>query len=515
MSVSAHQTVPCRLVADLLGSARLGQLAEVAEQAYVRAEHQVLCDDEPGLYHDLVPEGCRGVRLPGVGRLVGELRDRNGAVDRDQRPDARPNLKLEEGSRHPFHTRLGPHEDGCPIHELVEPVRGHIRRRDNRLLPEVVVEREPREEADVGVRPQEDVCVKAVSLPGVSVVAEGVQAQRVLALECEHPVLPPSPAGLGELVGVVGARARLRCLLLRRLDPLLDRRGARGRRDGLDGHGQAVVPCRTRPRERVGGGRSADLNGPLPPFREGVTRRPIAGPIHTDRNARPAGAAVDPLGADVAELTLAVVALRSLANEAQGDVLANFPGDGDAPGGGVSRRSVDHRPSGPEGRESAVCHSVRRIVSPTGRRGRDTRARHDDAHEGREGECEADLLLHGSFSSRAPPFWGRRSLLAGSLPLPSRNPCLWSGASVVLHAPFSERRADRSVGPPRIYFEPDAVKHLKEAIAGRGRQTAARLHLEAGQRAKRRGSSSQPLSGAKRTFAFISKVYGLPQPFRE
>lgn len=84
-----------------------------------------------------------------------------------------------------------------------------------------------------------------------------------------------------------------------------------------------------------------------------------------------------------------------------------------------------------------------------------------------------------------------------------------------LHAPFSERRADRSVGPPHIYFEPDAVKHLKEAIAGRGRQTAARLHLEAGQRAKRRGSSSQPLSGAKRTFAFISKVYGLPQPFRE
>jgi hypothetical protein len=114
--------------------------------------------------------------------------------------------------------------------------------------------------------------------------------------------------------------------------------------------------------------------------------------------------------------------------------------------------------------------------------------------------CMASLLL------ACAAFVGTAEFVGRELAAPSRNPCLWSGASVVLHAPFSERRADRSVGPPHIYFEPDAVKHLKEAIAGRGRQTAARLHLEAGQRAKRRGSSSQPLSGAKRTFAFISKV---------
>ena len=388
-AVATPQTVACRLRANHLRPALLRQLAEVAQEPDIRADDEVLCDDEAGLQSDPVSERRRGVRLTAVDGLVGQLRDGDGAVDRNQRTDASPSLQLEPRDWHPLYACLGTDIVGLPIDERVEPVRGLIRSRVDGLLAEVHLESDAGQKPDIGVTSEQNVRVQTPALACVAIVAEAVQAEVIPRLESEDSILPAASARLRLGIGVIR-------LLLHGGDRRSDLRHGGGRRNRLYGHCQRIVAGETRPAELVGLRSRADADRPLAPFREGVAGSLVGGLVYTHAGSRATGTSVGALGADRSELPLVVVRLGALADQPQGDAGTDFPGDGDAARGGSGDRGVDHRTAGPEGRESAVTHAVRLFVAPTGRRGR--RPRNADAHEGREGGEYADVLLHGDSS---------------------------------------------------------------------------------------------------------------------
>ncbi len=374
-SFPLHQTVPCRLVADLFRPSLLGHLGEVAEDADVGAKHEVFPDHKTGLDRDVVAEGAGRRGLAAVESAVGQLGQRHGAVNRYQRAERSPGLQLEPACRHPLHAGFGADEERLPVDELVEPVHRHVGSSHQRLLPEVVPEVQSREEPNIRIASEEDIGVDPPPLARVPIVVETVEAEGVLPLECEHPILPAMSARLRHLVGVVG-------FLLGGLNEALYLGHGRRRRYGSDGHAERVAAVASTPTELVGGRRVADLNRPLHPFRELVAGgRLVVGLVHADANTG-AGPRVGPFRADRNELSLSIVALEPLADQPEGHGLTLLAGDGDAAVAGSGGRGVDSCAAGPEGRESAMLHTVTVGVTPAwaGVGG----PRDADAHEGRE-----------------------------------------------------------------------------------------------------------------------------------